>query len=145
MRYFKRFIFITLLLVFLPISSAAAAPPSRQLGESLIELEPAYEYELAENSEDWLLIVERIAAIDEELEGYSLIEAFKLYLTEPCETLLVKLLVPLTTEQEPIVLIINDENIDIQEIGFDEEGRARIDLTEYEVGEYWLCFCVKEE
>lgn len=101
-----------------------------------------YEITLAEESDEWPLIAERVKEL---LEDYVLLEAFKINLDKPCEELLVTLLKPLITEDEPIVLIVHDDVIDTQEIGFDEFGRARVDLTEYELGEYWLCFCVKGE
>ena len=134
-----RILLLALIFTLIPIDSAAM--PSRTT-ENAIVLSPNYQFEIAEKNEAWPKILE---LIDETSEEYELIEAIKVNVDVPCEWLYVKLVCPLTTEQEPFVLIIDDDNKEItkQEIGFDEDGRACIDLINYEVGKYWICFYVK--
>lgn len=136
----RRILILALIFTLVPISSAAAAP-SKTVEDAII-LSPNYQFEIAEENEEWPKILE---LIDETSEEYELIEAIKVNINEPCEWLYVKLVYPLTTEQEPFVLIINNNyEIAKQEIGFDEDGRACIDLINYDVGEYWICFYVKK-
>ena len=134
-----RILILALIFTLVPISSAAAAPS--RTTEDTIVLQPDYQFEIAEENEEWPEILE---LIDKTSEEYELIEAIKVNIDIPCEWLYVKLVYPLTTEQEPFVLIINNnKEIIKQEIGFDEDGRACIDLINYDVGEYWICFYVK--
>ena len=134
-----RILILALIFTLVPISSAAAAPS--RTTEDTIVLQPDYQFEIAEENEEWPEILE---LIDKTSEEYELIEAIKVNIDVPCEWLYVKLVYPLTTEQEPFVLIINNnKEITEQEIGFDEDGRACIDLINYEVGEYWICFYIK--
>ena len=135
----RRILILALIFTLVPISSAAAAPS--RTTEDTIVLQPDYQFEIAEENEEWPEILE---LIDKTSEEYELIEAIKVNIDVPCEWLYVKLVYPLTTEQEPFVLIINNnKEITEQEIGFDEDGRACIDLINYEVGEYWICFYIK--
>ena len=135
----RRILILALIFTLVPISSAAAAPSKTT--ENAIVLQPDYQFEIAEENEEWPEILE---LIDKTSEEYELIEAIKVNIDVPCEWLYVKLVYPLTTEQEPFVLIINNnKEITEQEIGFDEDGRACIDLINYEVGEYWICFYIK--
>ena len=135
----RRILILALIFTLVPISSAAAAPS--RTTEDTIVLQPDYQFEIAEENEEWPEILE---LIDKASEEYELIEAIKVNIDVPCEWLYVKLVYPLTTEQEPFVLIINNnKEITEQEIGFDEDGRACIDLINYEVGEYWICFYIK--
>lgn len=133
-----RILLLALIFTLIPIDSAAT--PSRTT-ENAIILQPNYQFEIAEKNKEWPTILELIDEISEE---YELIEAIKVNIDVPCEWLYVKLVYPLITEQEPFVLIVNDnKEITKQEIGFDENGRACIDLINYEVGKYWICFYVK--
>ena len=133
-----RILLLALIFTLIPIDSAAT--PSRTTKNAIV-LQPSYQFEIAEKNEEWPKILE---LIDETSEENELIEAIKVNVDVPCEWLYVKLVYPFTTEQEPFVLIIDDNNeITKQEIGFDEDGRACIDLINYEVGEYWICFYVK--
>lgn len=136
----RRILILALIFTLVPISSATAAPSKTT--ENAIVLSPDYQFEIAEENEEWPKILE---LIDETSKEYELIEAIKVNINEPCEWLYVKLVYPLITEQEPFVLIINN-NLEIakQEIGFDEDGRACIDLINYDAGEYWICFYVKK-
>ena len=135
----RRILILVLIFTLVPISSAAAMPSKTT--ENAIVLQPDYQFEIAEENEEWPEILE---LIDKTSEEYELIEAIKVNIDVPCEWLYVKLVYPLTTEQEPFVLIINNnKEITEQEIGFDEDGRACIDLINYEVGEYWICFYIK--
>lgn len=134
-----RILLLALIFTFIPVGSAAAAPS--RTTENAIILSPDYQFEIAEENEEWSEILE---LINETSEEYELIEAIKVNIDVPCEWLYVKLVYPLTTEQEPFVLIVNDnKEITKQEIGFDEDGRACIDLINYEVGKYWICFYIK--
>lgn len=136
----RRILILALIFTLVPISSAAAMPS--RTTEDTIVLQPDYQFEMAEENEEWPEILE---LIDKTSEEYELIEAIKVNIDVPCEWLYVKLVYPLTTEQEPFVLIINDnKEITEQEIGFDEDGRVCIDLINYNVGEYWICFYVKK-
>ena len=96
---------------------------------------------MAEECDEWPQLITRL----EQYDGYVMLDALKINYDKICNNLFVKLSKLLTTEDEPFVLIINTESIVQQEIGFDEEGRACVDLSEYELGEYWLCFYIKEE
>lgn len=136
----RRILILALIFTLVPISSAAAV--QSKTTENAIILSPDYQFEIAEENEEWPEILE---LIDKTSEEYELIEAIKVNINEPCEWLYVKLVYPLITEQEPFVLIINDnKEITEQEIGFDEDGRACIDLINYDVGEYWICFYVRK-
>lgn len=136
-----RILLLALIFTFIPVGSAAAV--SSRTTENAIILSPDYQFEIAEENEEWPEILE---LINETSEEYELIEAIKVNIDVPCEWLYVKLVYPLTTEQEPFVLIVNDnKEITKQEIGFDEDGRACIDLINYDTGEYWICFYIREE
>lgn len=132
-----RIFLLALILTFMPINSAAG--PSYQIDNS-ITLSPAYSYILAEESDEWPEVLTQLPYF----RDYELIEAIKVNVDAPCEWLKVNLIYSLTAEQEPFVLIINNDNeISKQEIVFDDDNQAYINLINYDIGEYWFCFYVQ--
>lgn len=133
-----RILILALIFTFIPIDSAAI--PSHQV-DNLIILSPAYSYTLADKEEEWPEILE---LVNDTPVDYVMLDAIKINLNTPCEWLYVKLTRPLMAEDEPFVIIINDDKeVSQQEIGFDEDGRACIDLINYDTGYYWICFYIK--
>ena len=132
-----RILILALILSLIPIDSAAM--PSRQV-DNLISLSPTYTYTLADKEEEW---PEILKLIEDDSTDYTMLEAIRINLDTPCEWLYVKLTRPLMVEDEPFVIIVDEcREITKQEIGFDEDGRACIDLINYEIGKYWICFYV---
>ena len=133
-----RILILALIFTFIPIDSAAV--PSRQV-DNLIILSPAYSYTLADKEEEW---PESLELVNDIPVDYVMLDAIKINLNTPCEWLYVKLTRPLMAEDEPFVIIINDDKeVSQQEIGFDEDGRACTDLINYDTGYYWICFYIK--
>ena len=81
--------------------------------------------------------------IKDETEGYILIEALNIGLDRKYQQVEWKLSIPILTEHEPFVLIIDSEAIVKQEIPTTNDGNVIVDFTDYEPGIYYICFYIK--
>lgn len=137
----KTLIFTLIFLICTLIPTNAEAPSSRELSNSIV-ITPTIEYQLVEESPYWDEVITSLAQIQDELEGYVVLEALHLSPEQDYEDVTFKLLRPLTTEDEPIVIFIEPEIITVEEIGFDEDGNPHLNLYK---GDYFICFCIRGE
>ena len=91
---------------------------------------------------EWDLAVSQLKEIEEEFDEYVMLDAIYVSIEEEYIDVTIALSRELTTEDEPIVFFVEPDGICIEEIGFDENGAARITLYE---GNYFLCFYVRGE
>lgn len=137
----KRFIAILCALMLVPMYVFAAGSPTIK---KEISCDPAIEFELADQTEEWPEILKRLDEVeDEETEGYILLEALKITLDKKYEKIKWTFPIQIMTEHEPFVLIIDSEAIVKQEIPTTEKGNVITDFTDYEPGVYYICFYIK--
>lgn len=137
----KAIIAAIMFILTLLFPSTAYSAPSRQIENSII-ISPPISYELAESRPEWEEVTEWLDVIEKDLDGYVMLDALYLSLDQDYEAASIMLMRPLITEDEPIALFIEDKVIHMIEIGFDENGAAKLDLYE---GNYFVCFYVRGE
>lgn len=136
----KKFIAILMVLLMIPLYCFAVDSPT---AKKVITCKPELQFELADTVEEWKDVIKRIEDIKDETEGYILLDALIININEPCGKIEWSLSIPVTTEHEPFVLIIDSEAIVKQETSITEEGAIITDFTDYEPGTYWVCFYIK--
>lgn len=137
----KKFLAILCIIMLLPIYAFAAGSPT---GAKLITSNPKINFILAEKTEDnWNTILSRLEDATDETKGYILLDALFVFINEPHEKVEWSLSIPVTTEHEPFILIIDSEAIVKQETSITEDGKVITDFTDYEPGVYYILFYIK--
>lgn len=137
----KKFIALLLILLMIPVYTFAAKSPTPE--KFLPISNPELMYILAEKTDGWADVLKRLDKIKDETEGYILIEALNIGLDRKYQQVEWKLSIPILTEHEPFVLIIDSEAIVKQEIPTTNDGNVIVDFTDYEPGIYYICFYIK--
>lgn len=137
----KQFIFILIFILCLTIPTTAYSTPSKTI-EDVITITPSIPFSMAEEMPEWDLAASQLKEIEEEFNEYVMLDAIYVSVEEEYIDVTIALSRELTTEDEPIVFFVEPDGICIEEIGFDENGAARITLYE---GNYFLCFYVRGE
>ena len=136
----KKFIAILLVLFMIPVCAFATNSPTLK---KTIYSNPEIEFEFAEKTEGWPEILERLETIADEMEDYTLLEALQIKLDKQYEKVEWFLTLPIISEYEPFILIIDSEAIVKQETSITENGAIITDFTDYEPGIYYICFYIK--
>lgn len=137
----KAILFALIFLICTLFPSSAEALPSRSTSNSY-QLTGNLTYQMAELNPQWEDVAVRLSEIEEDLEGYIVLDAIYVEVEEDCDDVMFQLIRPLTVEDEPIVIFITPDDIYMEEIGFDEDGNTHLSLYK---GEYFLCFCIRGE
>ena len=136
----KKFFILLCVLILIPTFVFAAGSPTIK---KTISCKPEIEFEMADQTEEWPEVLKRLEEVEDETEGYVLFEALKITLDQKYDKIEWTLPIPLTTENEPFIFIIDSEAIVKQEIPTTENGNVITDFTDYEPGVYYICFYIK--
>lgn len=137
----KKLIAILCILILLPVYAFAVDSPT---SDKLVSSKPWVSFVLAEKTEhNWLDILTRLEKIPDEIEDYVLLEAIFACINSRYEEVEWRLPIPITTEHEPFVLIIDSEAIVKQEVSITEDGNVITDFTDFEPGVYYILFYIK--
>lgn len=134
----KRFIAILLVLLMLPLYCFAAGSPTL---ETKIKSNPPLKFVLAEKTDEWSNILERIEELN--IKSYIMIDALYVCLDKEYGEIEWTLLPIIKEEDEPFVLIIDSEAIISQEVCVTNDGAVIVDFTDYEPNNYFICFYIK--
>ena len=124
----------------IPIFSFAVGSPTVK---KIISSNPTVFFEFAEETEGWPDILKRLEDVTEDTEGYVLFEALQITLDQKYEQVEWTLSIPIMTEHEPFVFIIDSEAIVKQEVPTTETNSIIVDFTDFEPGIYYICFYIK--
>lgn len=138
----KKFIAILCLLVLI-VPTFAFAAKSPTVGRIRPISTPDIMFVYADSQPEWNDILERIDLMQDELEGFTMIEALQICLDKQYKEVTWQLTVPFTSEYEPFMLMINSEAIEKRDISVDCDGMLVTDFSEFDPGIYILCFYVK--
>ena len=130
-----------ILCVLCMMSTVCFAAPSPTI-EKTISCNPEIEFVVAEKTEMWENIIKRLEFISKDINSYIMLEAVYITLDKPYEQVEWSLPIKMMTEYEPIVLIIDSEAIVKQEVPITEQGNVIVDFTNYEPGNYYICFYI---
>ena len=136
----RKFIIVLCILMLLtPIASAAVKSP---VPEKMIKCIPEIEWCFAEDTENWLNILEWLDDVEEMSQGYDIIEALYVTLDKEYEEIQWSLMVPVFKNQKPFVYIIDEEDMIKQEVKT-YYGWVVTDFTDFAPKNYYICFFVK--
>ena len=137
----KRFFIILCVLALLPITAFSAPSPTVK---KMIHCVPEIPFEMAEDTEGWLDLFEWLFSVRSLTKGYSLLDAVYITLDKEYEKINWYLTLPVTTEHEPFVFIIDGTDLYKQEVSISEDGAVIVDFTDFTPQNYYLCFYVKD-
>ena len=137
----KKFLIILLVLLMIPVYSFSTGSPT--INKKLITCDPTLEFEMADTLDEWPAIIERLKDVKEDTDGYILLDAVYVYIDKPYERVVWTFGIPIITEHEPFILIIDSEAIVKQEVSITEEGQIVTDFSECEPNMYYVCFYIK--
>ena len=136
----KRFIAILIVLLMIPLYVFAVGSPTVN---KMVTSDPKITQLPADQTAGWDEVLERLKDVEDETDGYIMIDAFAIFLDKQYNKVEWQLSIPIMTEHEPFVLIIDNEAIVKQEIPTTEDGRIIVDLSEVELGFNYICFYIK--
>ena len=135
----KFLIALCILVMLLPTFCFAAPSPTVK---SKITSFPELMFVFAEKTDEWKDILPRLKTID--TINYILLEALKVDIDKPYQKVEWTLSKPITSEDEPFILIIDSEAIVKQEISTTSDGNVITDFTDLETGIYYILFYIRK-
>ena len=133
----KRFIAILMVLLMIPLYCFAANSPTV---EKMIFTEATLRFMLAEKTEEWPHILERIKEL--KLKDCEMVDALYICLDKEYELVEWNLMQVFSKEDKPFVLIINSEAIVSQEVSVTDDGAVIVDFTDFDPNNYFICFYI---
>lgn len=136
----KKFLAILFVLMMIPLYTFAANSPTAY---KMVTSDPKITQIPADQTAGWDDILERLKDVEDETNGYIMIDAFAIMVDKQYKNVEWQLSIPVITEHEPFALIIDSEAIVKQEISTTEDGKVVVDFSEVDIGMYYICFYIK--
>ena len=133
----KKFFIILCILALVPIYAFATSSPTI---EKTINCNPAIDFRLGEETRQWPIIVEYL----KEFEDDTMIDAVYIFVKRLYKKVEWQLSVPITEKQNPYVIIINNNRKIIrQDLEVNEKGNIIMNMNDFGIGFFNLCFYIK--
>ena len=136
----KRFIIFLLIFILLPAYAFSASSPT--VGRT-VSCEPKLTYYFADQTVGWDKALRRLEWAKSLTNDFIMIEALSVFIDRPYKRVEWALTIPIMTEHEPFVLILDRGKLIQQETSITEDGKIVTDFSEIIPGTYYICFYIK--
>lgn len=138
----KKFLVFLCILILIPVCAFANTPSP--VVKKMIHCEPALPFELVDSIESWSDLFEWLYSVKELTKGYNLLDVVYVSLDQEYNLVQWYLTLPISKDQEPFVLIIDNGYFTCQKLEIADEGSVIMNFTNYDIGDYYLCFFIKD-
>ena len=138
----KRLLIFFCVLMLVPLSGYAAGIPS-PAAETTVFMEPAILATPIDKLPIRSFLLERLAPFNELYPDYVILDGLKIFLDKPLGKVEWHLSLPIQSEHELQVLIMDDDAISFQEYTLTDSGTVIVDFSDYQLGFYFIFFYIK--
>ena len=138
----KRLLIFFCVLMLVPLSGYAAGIPS-PAAETTVFMEPAILATPIDKLPSRSFLLERLAPFNELYPDYVILDGLKIFLDKPLGKVEWHLSLPIQSEHELQVLIMDDDAISFQEYTLTNSGTVIVDFSDYQLGFYFIFFYIK--
>ena len=138
----KKFLIVLCILMLLMNTAFAANSPTVAI-KSISSLPKLMFVRVDTVLSEWSQVEPQLEILNKEFPEHTLLEAIKVCIDKKYKNVEWTLPINITPEHEPFVAIVNGNEVTIQEVPTFNDGTIITDLSELELGIYYICFYIK--